>query len=370
VHIIDAPPPEIDGDMFSKPLPAAQQINMPTKLAVIGAAFFSYTDAVVAEFAARGIEVVAFDEKHSNRKSAKIMYRLGLGFAPFSPLPGYHDKVANDIIAAGIPDVLLLGVEVISRAFVEKLVEAGVRVHLHMWDGRDNQGGFQNYLDLLSSCSTFDARDAAELDLAYIPLFAESLFAGHRAECSTPRFDIGFCGTMHSLRGEYISRLVSAPWAKRFRFGLMLYYHSRGLFLAKALVQWRLLKLVPRVSGIPFSRADVAGLFAQSRYVLDIPHPRQTGLTSRTFEALLAGARLLTFSKDAPRLLPPSLAARVVVAERIDDLAGILATECDPLPPLSGEERYYLSLARYGDDLLGQMTKAQAKRRAQAWKHS
>ena len=335
---------------MAEPPPSAGDIE---RLAVVGPTFFSYTQAIADEFRARGAEVAEFDEKHSNRNAAKIMYRLGLAFNPLSPQPRHLARLAERIIAGGFGDVLLVGVEVISREFVATLAAAGVRVHLYMWDGRNNKGRFQQYLDLLNSAATFDIRDAEELGMDYVPLFAEELFAA-TADGAGDRYDIGFCGTVHSARASAIARLLSAPWARQLRLGLMLYYHSPALFFIKTLAQPGAMKLLPRISGRSFPKAEVARLFASSRYVLDIPHPGQTGLTARTFEALLAGARLLTFNAAAARLLPEPIRSRVTIVERIEEVAGIDFAAA-PLPAMGEDERYYLSLRRFVDQLLAGM---------------
>lgn len=323
------------------------------RLAVVGPTFFSYTQAIAAEFARRGVSVVEFDEKRSNRKRSKIAYRLGLGVGALSPQARYLQGIAERVIAAGISDVLLVGVEVIDRKMVARLAGAGVRVHLYMWDGCANKGRFRQYLDLLFSRSTFDVRDAERFGMAYIPLFSESLFEG-AAGVDELRYDIGFCGTVHSARVAIIARLLTATWARNFRLGLLLYYHSRALFLAKSLVQPAGLKVFPRISEKPFPKDEVARLSRESRYILDIPHPGQTGLTARTFEALQGGARLITFNRAAGKMLPPSFARRVVIVKDVDDLAQVDLTAHRP-GPLSLEERYYLSLERFVDQLLAQM---------------
>jgi len=341
--------------MFDAPLATASETKPQRqtieRLAIVGPTFFSYVQAVANEFRARGIEVAEFDEKHSNHNLAKIMFRLGLGFNPLSPQPRYLDEMADRIIADGFTDVLLISTEVISRTFVAKLVSAGLRGHLYMWDGRENKGGFQKFLDLVSSSATFDVRDAEELGMAYVPLFAEDMFRADPGAAAKD-YDIGFCGTMHSDRVAAIATLLTASWAKRLRLGLMLYYHSRLLFLMKALAQRGVLLLFPRVTSRSFPKTDVARLFASSRYVLDIPHPGQTGLTARTFEALLAGARLLTFNEAAARSLPESIRARVTVVGHIDELAGIDFAAANTLPALDDNARYYLSLRRCVDQLL------------------
>lgn len=319
------------------------------RLAVIGPTFFSYTQTIAGEFARRGIEVCDFDEKRSNRKRSKIAYRLGFGVGANSAQSRYLSELTDRIIAAGYPDVLLVGVEVIDRATVAKLTAAGIRVHLYMWDGSANKGRFRDYLDLLATRATFDPADAKAHAMAYVPLFAESLFDD--GEPVEVRHDLSFCGTMHSLRVAIVARLLSAPWAKDLRLGLLLYYHSRALFLLKSLAQPAGLKVLPLIRDTAFPKELVARLSRESRAVLDIPHPGQAGLTARTYEALTAGAQLVTFNRLAGEMLPAAFASRVVVIDTIDDLAAIDMTAPRP-GPLGTEERYYLSLERFVDQML------------------
>jgi NAD(P)-dependent dehydrogenase (short-subunit alcohol dehydrogenase family) len=310
-------------------------------LAIVGPNFFSYTEAIAAEFARRGFAVSTYDEKRSNSVAAKAACRLGTHSR--SRLRKHLDGLANHIIASGGGEVLLVGVEVIDRAFVARLTSAGLRVHLYMWDGQANKGRFRDYLDLLTSAASFDPRDAIELGMTYIPLFAEPVFERRARQM----YDVGFCGTMHTGRVAAIAKLL----VQNLRLGLKLYYHSRALFLAKG----GALSLLPLISTKASVKAEVAELFASSRYVLDIPHPGQTGLTARTFEALLAGSRVLTTNARAADFLPPSLRDRVSVIDQMEDVAAIVrAKRCEPTW-LSAGERYFLSLQRFGDDLLKNM---------------
>lgn len=310
-------------------------------LAIVGPNFFSYTEAIAAEFARRGFAVSTYDEKRSNSVAAKAACRLGIHSR--ARLRRHLDELAGRIITSGAEEVLLVGVEVIDLPFVARLTNAGLRAHLYMWDGRANKGRFREYLDLLTSAATFDPRDATELGMTYIPLFAEPVFDRRAKQIH----DVGFCGTMHTRRVAAIGKLRG----QNLRLGLKLYYHSRALFLAKG----GGLRLLPRISTKPTPKGEVAELFASSRYVLDIPHPGQTGLTARTFEALLSGSRVLTTNAGALELLPASLRDRVTVIGQVEDVHAIVRSKRCDLTQLTAGERYFLSLQRFVDDLLSQM---------------
>jgi hypothetical protein len=89
---------------------------------------------------------------------------------------------------------------------------------------------------------------------------------------------------------------------------------------------------------------------AASKYVLDIQHEGQKGLTARTFEALRSGAHLIT-TNDFAKNLPYGLSRRVRIFTCLADLEAINFSEpTDAL--LTPEQDYYLSLQRFVDDIM------------------
>ena len=336
--------------------PKAAGRAAPVTLAIVGPSFFSYVEGIAEAFRQRGIPTVTFDERHSNRLIDKILYRLGLHQNRYSPKHKHLAAINAAIEAAGCTDVLLANVEVVDRAFIQRLRDRGIRVHLYMWDGVRNKPGYVSYLDLIANRGTFDPVDADAYGMRYIPLFAEPIFDEERVRAvEDVAFDIGFCGTVHSSRTRILADLTDAPWARGLRLALLLYYHSRTLFCLKGVADWSVWKLVRAVSSKPFSKAEVAAMFGRSKFVLDVPHPGQAGMTARTFEALLAGSRLLTFNRAAAELLPASLQSRVKVIDRIEEVADMDFSACGRMPRLAEEERYFLSLGRFVDQLLEMM---------------
>lgn len=325
------------------------------RVAVIGPSFFAYVQAIADTFRARGFAVQAFDEKHSNRPLAKLRYRRGLYSRRRGPLAAHLASIRKALLAARTTDVFLINTETPDRGFVDRLKADGMRVHLYMWDGVSNKPGFVDLLDAIDSRASFDPRDCERFDMNYIPLFAERLFdeAG-RSAGGVADYDISFCGTVHSSRTEIVARMLTAARNKSARIGLLLYYHSRALLYAKGIAQPAVWRIAPKVSFDSFGKSEIARMFATSRMVLDVPHPGQSGLTARTFEVLATGVRLLTMHDRARNLLPQSFADRVLTVAGIDQALAFDFAEMRPLPPLSAEQRYFLSLDRFVDALIAQ----------------
>lgn len=331
-------------------------MSMPPRIALVGPNFFSYVDAIRRKMVEKGWDVESFDERHANTPIVKALYRLGF-YQLFAKRRQQHlDNLAAALIADGFSDVLLINVEVPDRTFVARLAQAGLRVHLYMWDSSSNKPGYVEFLDLLQGKASFDPRDCSRLGLRYVPLFADDTFSRARPTVDPAQtgsaIDICFCGTLHSNRAKVLGELERYARARGLRLSLLLYFHSKWMFVLKSMFIPSNVHFVGRISSKSFPKTQISELFRRSKFVFDLPHPGQTGLTARTFEALRSGARLITLNEEARLLLPDSLAARVVVIKTVSDLENIDLANSITLAPISMADDYYLSIDRFADDMI------------------
>lgn len=324
------------------------------KVALVGPSFFSYIEAIRQRLNERGIGAEFFDERHSNSVPVKILYRIGY-YSMFVSRKNRHlDEVAARIVRSGFTDALLIDVEVCDTRFVQKLTAAGLKVHIYMWDSVKNKPRYVRYLHLLHGKASFDPNDCRAHALQYIPLFAEDVFSAKRQPArptASRSIDVSFCGTLHSNRARRLGELVDFAAPRRLNVSLLLYFHSRWLLAIKCLFHWSNMRFYRSTSVRGFSKQRIFEVLADSKYVLDLPHPDQAGLTARTFEVLRAGTRLVTFNTATPSLMSESLAARIVCIERTEDLRRV-DFNAAPLEPLSEADEYFLSLDRFTDQIL------------------
>ena len=322
------------------------------KLAIIGPNFFSYVQGVAKRFEARGVATRFFDCRYSNSNAAKIYYRFGIHKLIVAPRNHHMAGIIRQIIATGHTHVLGLNAEGLSPAHIRQLQAAGVKVFFFSWDSIANKPDYVKAQPLVDGMGTFDPVDAERFGLRYIPLFADHVFSARRNGASAPRdIDLSFCGTLHSNRASLLKRFVERlPGAN---VDLKIFIHSRAIYLARALVSPAALTFRRVVSESSFSREAIADSLFRSKYVLDMPHPQQAGLTARTFEALRGGARLVTFNRNAT-MLPAPFHDRLIIVDAPEEATG-LDLEAAPLPPLTVDEDYYLSIDRFVDDLAEMM---------------
>lgn len=330
-----------------------------TKIAIIGPSFFSYVQAIRDEFRKRGLSCQSFDERHSNRILAKIIYRLNLTWLQQKQRDRHLDRILQEISIQNFTDVLLVDVEVIDKEFVQKLNDRGIRVHIYMWDSAKNKKRFTSYLSDTASRGSFDFHDCRTFGMTYIPLFAEDMFRFQSAN-DVRDIDISFCGTLHSDRAYHLRKLENIAKKRDLKLELLTFFHSKTLFAVKSLHHLSNAHFIRNISTTGFPKKVVADSMRRSQYVFDIQHKGQGGLTARTFEALRSGAGLITFNRNAHQL-PQIFHDRVHI---IDDVADIEKITLKPIKPTwepNSETDYFLSLERFVDDLSSMMSIGQRR---------
>lgn len=112
-------------------------------------------------------------------------------------------------------------------------------------------------------------------------------------------YDLSFIGTIHSDRYKIVSELREQAQKEGFNVYVYLYIQHKVLFFYRKLFyrNFRMAKMKD-FHFKSISTKDVAQIFLKSKAVLDINHPKQEGLTMRTFEVLSTGARLITTNRD------------------------------------------------------------------------
>ena len=195
-----------------------------------------------------------------------------------------------------------------------------LKIYLYTWDSVDNKSKFLTYKDLLSKCSTFDPIDSKKYLMEYIHLYAKDIFIG---DAKTKDIDVYVCCTLHSRRPRLLKFLKQFSDNNLINSRVNIYYHNRILFFLRCVFSKHWRAHWGNVSFKGFSLAEIASNTKRAKFVLDIAHPKQSGLTARTFEALRSGSVLITNNLHAKSLLP-EYADRIITYTSEESLKNIL----------------------------------------------
>lgn len=318
------------------------------KILIVGPYFFSYVKAISKEINSRNIKCFIYNEIHSNSVIVKVCYRLNLSFLFREKIILHRERLYSFIEDNQISDVLFISPDVINDDLLLE-VKKRARTHLYMWDGFKNKKNALSVLNYFNTKSSFDMFDCKRYGMKYVPLFAESEYCARNIE---KKYDMSFCGTIHSDRPSWIKNLLKYSNENRLRFGLFLYYYSPLLLFIRLALNKFCFNLFGKVSFSPFAKEQIANLFRESRVVVDLTHPNQNGLTSRTFEALRTGSKLATNNKNC-KILEKEFPSRIFVfgKDNFQEKEFLDFIHFD-VEPLNEKQDQFLSVERFTDQIL------------------
>lgn len=325
------------------------------KLAIIGLSTFGYFERLAIHITRCGVEARFFDERPSNDVATKLTLRL-LPKALSRPLVKKQlAELCDKIISGGFTHVLVIFAELVGPAELTRLKNRGIRVFRYTWDSVGNRPSVRKLDHLMEAIGSFDPEDCRTHGYRYIPLYSETVPGSELPAFADRPNDFYFCGTMHSVRARIISRIEEQCAARNWSILLKLFYHSRKLFVLKNLHDFRTLRITSRISETGFKHAETLEDCRNSKVVLDINHPRQQGLTMRTFETIAQGAVLLSTNRMAVSLLDPALQDRIILLDD-NDYAGSMERALNANPAaLNDQQRHMLSVDRFVHQLFKMM---------------
>ena len=251
--------------------------------------FFGYERAIEKRLNELGANVYFFDDRPSNGfwgkgllRAHKKMYAAHIR-RYYKPIEQQIDKINK------IDIVFLLSPEALPVALLKKIIEKNpyVRVILYMWDSIQNKIGTKKYLPYCNRIFTFDPIDKKYDDrINFCSLFYLNEYAliSPSAEC---KYDLSFVGTAHSDRVNLANNVKKQVESLGGRVYTFFYLQSKKLYLYRWLTDFNFRKTkVSDFQYTPLSNEETMKLFGSSKAILDIQHPRQSGLTMRTLEVL------------------------------------------------------------------------------------
>lgn len=313
------------------------------RLLVICPPFFGYDRAIAAAAEAAGYAVTLMDARASTSAAYKIGLKLAPGLTRAATARTMAARLADLPDPAGIDTVLLVKGDGMTVEAVRQLrqIAPRARVVAYLWDSLDNMRGMGPALALADRVFSFDRGDCAGFGWSYQPLFARrTASAGASASQPKPLWDWSFIGSLHSDRHRVLRALVADN--PGLRWFVHCYVQNRIVRLFRAISDRGVLGAgPPPLSMQVLDYARYAEVTAQSRAVVDIEHPAQTGLTMRTIETLIGGKKLITTNaavRDSDLFHPDRVAVIDRAAPRIP--AGFLASAFPAFAP--GQAEGYL----------------------------
>ena len=257
--------------------------------------FFGYERDIQDELQRRGAVVDWLPDRPFDTPAMTALTKL----RPKWVLPAadrLYERLLGKFGATNYDLILVVNGQTLSGHTLRRLRGAypSAQFVLYMWDSVANRAHVRDNLPMFDRAYTFDPEDAAHYQLRLRPLFYGHGFNATQSLVSPTRYQISFVGTAHTDRFAVVDRLraglpegISAYWYLYLQAPWVMHYYR----LTKPHMRHA---RAEDFNFVPLRKEMLQSVFAESLSILDIEHPRQVGLTMRTFETLGAGKKLVT----------------------------------------------------------------------------
>ena len=273
----------------------------------IGPKTFGYENEIKRELEQVGYRVDWHDERPSASSFVKALIRVHPGLA--APLSNaYFDRIFSNALKADYQIVFVIKGEALP---LRKLAEfrkslPNARFIYYTWDSFKNVKNAYEKLPYFDKVYSFDRFDCLlDKRIKHLPLFYtkdyEKLSAINSGKSSPPDIDLLLLGSLHSDRYSVAQKICSA--AKRVIQDVCiyksLYFQSRWIFALRKIIdpQFRVMPWGD-VAWKALNTQETVALVARSRILIDVHHPKQTGLTMRMLESIGAQKKIITTNPD------------------------------------------------------------------------
>ncbi len=255
---------------------------------------FNIEGFIVSGLVELGAEVRFFDERPDNSIVGKVVLRAFPQWIK-KRIKAHYEAILAATETYNTDAWFFVRGELVPEWFVQEIRNRNPNAKLIFYtaDSVGNNPKAIEKIGWFDKSFSFDPKDAKHHGFTYLPLFYDPYFEENKMGWKDRKYAISFLGTLHSDRQWIVSKIVQ-QFPKESKY---IFYFSHAWWVSLYLMRYGLkftMNQLKYVSTKSLSREQMREVFLQSKVVIDVHHPGQTGLTLRTIEALAAGCKLIT----------------------------------------------------------------------------
>lgn len=262
--------------------------------------FFGYENKIRDKFIELGASVDMFDEMSIKKPFERALLKVSSNIFT-SKTNSYYHTILNQLGRKSYDYILFIDCEMPTNQVLDecKRLFPEAKMCLHLWDSIENLRGVPDKFHYFDIVTSFDPDDCDKYKLVFRPLFFCDEYRVQNTKHGY-KYDMSFIGTIHSDRFKILRKIKSnLPKRKMFiypylqsKFIYYFYLATKSEFRGTELSNFRFKKI---------SATSIAEAVEKSKTIIDIQHPKQTGLTMRTLEMVGMNKKLITTNQDICR---------------------------------------------------------------------
>lgn len=265
------------------------------RILFFSASFFGYQTDIQSCLESLGAEVDYYDERPANSFIVKALIRINRNLLSHY-IERYYSKIIVETANNHYDYIFFIKGEAISYKNLQILKEAHpeAKLIIYHWDSIANNHNAVNHIPIFDKVFSFDKPDCERFNLTFLPLFYTKDYS-HIVSNNSYKYNLLFIGTGHSDRYELVKKIESLMVGAKGYSYIYIYFPSVILYYKQKLLHRRLKNTKKKDFRFEsLTKQDIIKLYANSHIIVDIQHPRQTGLTMRCLETLGASRKLIT----------------------------------------------------------------------------
>mgnify|MGYP006876752844 CR=1 FL=1 len=270
------------------------------KILFFSPAFFKYESMIADKMREMGAEVDMYDVRSVTGAFQRALLKISPAIFKRRSQKYYEDIIEQNK-DKDYDYILIVKCDMTPISILEKfrIVYPHAKLCLSLWDSVVNIPEVTKKFQYFDTLHSFDLNDCKKYSvLKFRPLFFGDQF---RKENHTGdyKYDISFLGTIHSDRYAVIKQAQKIAEEKELKCYWFLYLQSKFIYKFYKLTK-KEFKGVPEdvFSFDKMSASEISAIVDDTRIVLDIQHPKQTGLTMRTIEMVGMNKKLITTNQS------------------------------------------------------------------------
>jgi len=257
--------------------------------------FFGYEKSIENALVELGANVCHISDRPYKNQLLRALTNKFLVIAQFITEYFYYRRRLKDFAKTEFDYVFVINGQTCSSRLIRSLrsSQSKARFLLYFWDSVKNRPDSLKLAKCFDEVFTFDPVDSRKYDWILRPLFFTPDYSLPKRE-GPYKYGLSFIATAHtdrfSIANKVFKQLGSGVGVFKY-----FYLQARWVYFAYKLLNNHMSgSCLGDFNFNPLDKAKIKEVFDHSLCILDIEHPKQSGLTIRTFEALGAAKKLIT----------------------------------------------------------------------------
>lgn len=271
------------------------------RILFLAPSFFQYENKIKEKMEQMGAIVDFYDERSVTKSFDRALLKI-LPSVFNKKTARYYKEILEACKNNVYSYIFVIKCDMLTEKILEKfhVIFPNSIFCLYLYDSVKNIKGVSKKFKYFDRILSFDRQDTFKYhEMKFRPLFYIDDFKKELRLDNKYKYDISFCGTIHSDRFAIIKEIIDICKKIKLSFYNFSYLQSKFMYYFYKIIKHEFRYARKRdFSFLKASSQEISDVVDESRVVLDIQHPKQTGLTMRTIEMIGMNKKLVTTNAE------------------------------------------------------------------------